>query len=110
MKRTLTLLGVLFLVCPVLFAATAPTASSPAGPALAPGGTPAPLFLSGCEASIDCYCGAGVIPLSCTGSYSCTVQPGSITCDKQRYSCTMVDCNPPAGGDLLTPGAGRNGS
>jgi hypothetical protein len=81
-----------------------------AGPALAvPGETP--LFLSGCEASIDCYCGASVIPISCTGSYSCTVQAGSITCNKQRYSCTMVDCNPPAGGgDLLTPGTDRNGS
>lgn len=109
MKRAQTFLGVLFLVSPALFAATAPIASSPVLPALAaPGETP--LFLSGCEATVDCYCSNSVIPVSCTGSFSCTVQAGSVTCDKQRYSCTMVDCNPPAdGGDRLSTGAGWNG-
>jgi len=96
-KRTLTLLGMLFLLSPVLFAATAPAASSPAVPTLAaPGETP--LFLSTCQISKDCYCGSSVIPISCTGNVSCTQQAGSITCDGHRYSCLMVDCNPPAGG------------
>jgi hypothetical protein len=110
MKRPLILLSMLFLVSPTLFAATAPAASSPALPALAaPGETP--IFLSSCQASVDCRCGDGVIPISCTGSVSCTVQAGSVTCDGHRLSCTSVDCNPPAGGgDLLSTGAGRNGS
>ncbi len=112
MKRAQILLVALFLVSPALFAAAAPIASSPALPALAaPGATP--IFLSGCQATVDCYCGNSVIPISCTGSFSCTVQAGSVTCDKQRYSCTMVDCNPPAGGgdrSTAAAGADRNGS
>jgi hypothetical protein len=107
MKRTRILLVALFLVSPALFAAAAP-----AVPILAtPGATP--IFLSSCQASVDCYCGNSVIPISCTGSVSCTAQAGSVTCDGHRYSCTMVDCNPPAGGgdrSTATAGADRNGS
>lgn len=97
MKRTLTLLGVLFLASPAAFAATAPAISTSLAPA-APG--EAPIFLSGCQISKDCVCGNSVITISCTGSISCTQGPGSITCDGHRYSCTMVDCNPqgPGGG------------
>jgi hypothetical protein len=105
MKRTQILLVALFLVSPALIAATVP-----AGPALAaPGATP--IFLSSCQATTDCHCGDGVIPISCTGSVSCTVQAGSVTCDGHRVSCTSVDCNPPAGGgDRSTAAADRNGS
>jgi hypothetical protein len=100
MKRTLILLGALFLVSPALFAAVAPAATSPASPTTLQPATPAPLFLSSCQASTDCHCGSSIIPISCTGTISCTAGPASVTCDGHRYSCTMVDCNPqgPGGG------------
>jgi len=96
MKRTLTLLGLLLLAVAPGFAVPAPAASSPVHstnltPAV-PGG--APIFLSTCQVSKDCLCGSSVITISCTGNVSCTRQVNSITCDGQRYSCTMVDCNP----------------
>jgi hypothetical protein len=96
MKRTLTLLGVLFLVGSAGFAVTASAASSPVNPTgltpVAPG--EAPIFVSTCQISKDCLCGNSVITISCTGNVSCTQQALSITCDGHRYSCTMVDCNP----------------
>jgi hypothetical protein len=100
MKRTLTLLGLLLLAVAPGFAVPAPATSSPVHPEnLTPAG--APIFLSTCQVSKDCLCGNGFITISCTGNVSCTQQAGSITCDGQRYTCTMVDCNPqgPGGGD-----------
>ena len=106
MKRILVLLGLLLLPAPLLVAADAQPAVPQAGPTCPasvqapnlPDSITAPLVRTACSISKDCPCGQGFVTISCSGNVSCTSQAFSITCDGVRYSCTMVDCNPPAGG------------
>lgn len=64
-----------------------------------------PVFMTGCTAEKTCF-GGNVV--SCTGTTSCSVGCGSVTCDGQQTECTCTaGCGTPAYCACRTCGGAR---
>ena len=77
--------------CASLTRMSRPSDISPAAPNAIP---PDAVALTGCTAEKTCFGGAVV---SCSGSTSCTVDCGGVTCDSNQIECTCSSgCGTPA--------------
>jgi hypothetical protein len=99
MKRVLGFAVLALLVALAVQAAPIPAGNTSATPLAEQLGltTPQvgmPVFMTGCEVSLDCVCGGGTVTISCSGT-TCSVQERSVTCDGHRHPCPPIGSCPP---------------